>query len=147
MLIAAQKKIYIVDKFPEASTSLVHDINTNFAPIAEMVNLEDTTTVNHLVSQSDVVLNASGIGMYPHMDETPISKEVLRPHQIVFDATYNPLKTRLLQEAESIGCKILNGLGMVIHQGAIQFKLWTGKEEPVEAMTTSINKIITEMQK
>ncbi len=138
------KKIYIVDKFEESSKSLVDDINTKFATVAELVSFENVEEINKIVSSSDVVINASGIGMYPHLDEVPVSKESLNSSQICFDATYNPLKTKFLVEAESIGCKILNGLGMVINQGAIQYSLWTGLPEPIEEFTKSIEKIISE---
>lgn len=138
------KKIYIVDKFEESSKSLVDDINTKFATVAELVSYENVEEINKIVSSSDVVINASGIGMYPHLDEVPVSKESLNSSQICFDATYNPLKTKFLVEAESIGCKILNGLGMVINQGAIQYSLWTGLPEPIEEFTKSIEKIISE---
>lgn len=138
------KKIYIVDKFEDSSKSLVEDINTNFAPVAELVNFEDVSDINNKVASSNVVMNASGIGMYPYLDEVPVGKEALNSSQICFDATYNPLKTKFLVEAESIGCKIINGIGMVINQGAIQYSLWTGLPEPTETFTKSINKIITE---
>jgi shikimate dehydrogenase len=138
------KKIYIVDKFVEASKSLAEDINTKFAPVAELVDFEDIEEVNKNVSLANVVINASGIGMYPHLDEVPVSKEALNASQICFDATYNPLKTKFLLEAESIGCKILNGIGMVINQGVIQYSLWTGLPEPIESFSDSIEKIISE---
>ncbi len=138
------KKIYIVDKFEESSQSLVEDINTKFAPVAELVDFENVEEINKKVSSSNVVINASGIGMYPHLDEVPVSKESLNSSQICFDATYNPLKTKFLVEAESIGCKILNGIGMVINQGVIQYSLWTGLPEPIETFTKSIEKIISE---
>ncbi|MBP1924698.1 shikimate dehydrogenase [Sedimentibacter acidaminivorans] len=138
------KKIYIVDKFKESSKSLVEDINTKFAPVAELVSFENVEEINKKVSLSNVVINASGIGMYPHLDEVPVSKESLNSSQICFDATYNPLKTKFLVEAESIGCKILNGIGMVINQGVIQYSLWTGLPEPIETFTKSIEKIVSE---
>ena len=50
------------------------------------------------------------------------------------DCIYNPLKTQLLKDAEEAGCTALNGLGMFVHQGAEQIKIWTGKEPPREFM-------------
>ncbi len=50
------------------------------------------------------------------------------------DCIYNPLKTQLLKEAEEAGCRVINGLGMFVHQGAEQIRIWTGKEPPVELM-------------
>jgi len=53
---------------------------------------------------------------------------------VVFDMIYHPLKTRLLREAEEVGAKTINGLSMLIHQGAASFKIWTGVEAPVDVM-------------
>ena len=56
----------------------------------------------------------------------------LRPYLIVSDVVYIPRKTHLLDMAESVGCKTLNGLGMMLWQGARAFEIWTGQEMPVE---------------
>ncbi len=140
------KEIIIVDRFDAASQSLAQDINKNFASVAKWISFEEKAAYEKVISQCDVVMNCSGVGMYPHIDETPIDIALLHAGQIVFDATYNPLKTLFLQQAEKVGCRILNGLGMSIHQGAIQVNLWSGMPEPVEIMTESINKIVAEIQ-
>ncbi len=140
------KEIVIVDRFDAAAQSLSEDINKSFAPVARWIPFEEKAQYEKCIGECDVVMNCSGVGMYPHTDETPIDAALLRAEQIAFDATYNPLKTRFLQEAERQGCRILNGLGMSIHQGAIQVNLWSGLPEPVEIMTESINKIVAEIQ-
>ncbi|GAG88976.1 unnamed protein product, partial [marine sediment metagenome] len=61
-------------------------------------------------STSDVLINASPIGMYPKIEETPVPKEFLHKNLFVFDIIYNPLKTKLLKNAEDIGCKTSGGL-------------------------------------
>lgn len=140
------KRIYIVDMYNEACQSLVNDINTNFAKVAEFVDFEDKKNIDKLVAESNVVMNASGIGMYPKLDAVPVSKNALNPSQVCFDATYNPLKTKFLVEAEEVGCKVINGIGMVINQGAMQFNLWTGQSEPIETMTKTIMEIVKEQE-
>lgn len=140
------KKIAVVDKFDAASESLAADINQNFAPVASWIPFADAEKSAEAVLSADVVMNCSGVGMYPHMDETPIDKALLHKGQIAFDATYNPLKTLFLQQAEEAGCRVLNGLGMSIHQGALQVHLWSGKPEPVGIMSRSIEQIVAEMQ-
>lgn len=86
----------------------------------------------------DIVINTTSVGMYPKMDELPISAELLLPHMVVSDLIYNPLKTELLSRAESIGCRIHNGLGMFVYQGAYAFEYWTGRPAPIEAMRTVV---------
>jgi shikimate 5-dehydrogenase len=71
--------------------------------------------------------------MYPKVGDTPVKKEFLKD-MLVFDIVYNPLKTRLIREAEQNGCTTIMGLEMFVNQAALQFELWTGRKAPVELM-------------
>ena len=87
----------------------------------------------------DIVINATPIGMYPNVNVEPIVKaDKLREDMVVMDLIYNPLETVLLKEAKKVGAKAINGLGMLIYQGAIAFKIWTGVEPNVEVMKEAI---------
>ena len=132
------RKIYITDYFDSAAEERVKDINENFAPVAEMVPKGDFSKI----AACDVVLNASGIGMGAHIGESPMPEEYIQPSQLYFDACYNPDKTQFLLNAEAKGCRILNGLGMSLYQGAAQIELWTGGKAPVEAMRKELLDII-----
>jgi shikimate dehydrogenase len=72
--------------------------------------------------------------MAPEVGTSPIAKGVLVNFPWVMDCIYNPLKTLLLQDAEEAGCTPINGVGMFVHQGAEQIKIWAGKEPPREFM-------------
>jgi shikimate dehydrogenase len=137
----AAKKLYIVDKIDQASKSLVDDINNKIRVCAEFIAFDDAP-VQELLQKSDVLVNASGIGMYPHLENTPVDKKILFKDLLVYDITYNPLKTRLLLDAEEVGCKTMNGIGMVINQGIKGFALMTGMPEPAEIMKDAMGKII-----
>ncbi len=134
------KKIYITDFYEPCAQSLVEDINTNFAPVAELVHHGDFSKV----AECDVVMNASGVGMGHSIGETPMPEEYIKPTQLYFDACYNPDKTQFLLNAEAHGAKILNGLGMSLYQGAAQIELWTGGKAPVEAMRQELLAILAE---
>lgn len=138
------KKIYICDLYEAAARELVDDINKNFAPVAEFVPFADAALKTEKIQASDFIINATGLGMASTADQTPYPKEILSPKQICFDATYNPQKTRFLIEAEEVGCKIMNGLGMSLHQGAAQIKLWSGKDAPVDVMREELFAILAE---
>lgn len=73
------------------------------------------------------VVNATGLGMHGALEETPLDKAQMQPETFYIDLTYAPSKTRFLQDAESVGARIKNGLGMVIEQGALAFEHWTGR--------------------
>ena len=90
-------------------------------------------TIATLLKDTDIVINTTSVGMKP--DDPPLFDYSLIPEGLtVVDIIYNPAKTPLLKAAKEKGCKTVNGLGMLIHQGAIAFKIWTGKEAPVEVM-------------
>ncbi len=93
----------------------------------------------------DCVINASGIGMGATLGMTPLPPEHIHPDQFFFDACYNPKKTQFLKNAEKAGCKTLNGLGMSLHQGAKQIKLWTGQDAPLEVMRKELETILSEL--
>jgi shikimate 5-dehydrogenase len=82
----------------------------------------------------DVLVNATSVGMYPEVDETPVGKGVFRPGLVVFDMVYNPLETRFLKEAKEAGCKCISGLDMFVEQAREQFELWTGEDAPADLM-------------
>jgi shikimate dehydrogenase len=140
------KKLYIIDKIDQASKSVVNDINRKIRVCAEFIAF-DNAPVQELLQKSDVLVNASGVGMYPHLENTPVGKKFLFKDLLVYDITYNPLKTRLLLDAEEIGCKTMNGIGMVINQGIKGFALMTGMPEPAEIMKDAMDKIIAESKK
>jgi shikimate dehydrogenase len=83
---------------------------------------------------AQVLINATPVGMAPQTKDLPLDPELLSRYQVVMDIVYWPLETRLLKEARSRGCQVIDGLRMLIHQGAAQFELWTGRLAPVEVM-------------
>ena len=84
--------------------------------------------------QTDIIINATPVGMFPAVDDTPIARNKLKPGMVVFDTIYNPLETRLLKEAREQGCTVVGGLPMFARQAAEQFKLWTGQTPSLESI-------------
>jgi len=78
--------------------------------------------------KADCLINTTPVGMYPNIDKSPVDKAALAGYKYVLDVIYNPLKTKMLKDAENSGCIILSGLAMFVHQGAEQIKLWTERE-------------------
>ncbi len=73
-----------------------------------------------------IIVNATSLGMHPHVENSPLEPGALRPGQIVYDIVYTPERTRLLRQAEAAGLQTVGGLGMLVHQGLASFRLWTG---------------------
>lgn len=87
----------------------------------------------------DVLVNATSIGLYPQVEEKPdLNYETIRHGLVVCDVIPNPPRTRFLEAAEARGAITLDGLGMLVYQGAIAFKLWTGKDAPVAVMKQAL---------
>jgi shikimate dehydrogenase len=84
--------------------------------------------------RADCLINTTPVGMTPDLDELLVSGAILVDYRWVMDVIYNPLKTRLIRDAEKAGCITIPGLGMFVNQGAEQIRLWTGQEAPRELM-------------
>ena len=135
------KKLFIIDKIDEASSSLVKSINQKIRECAEFVGF-DKAPVRQLIQKSNVLVNATGVGMQPQIERTPVDRELLYEDLIVCDLIYNPLKSRLLRDAEEAGCKTMNGIDMAIIQGIKGFALMTGLPEPASIMREAMYKLI-----
>ncbi len=88
----------------------------------------------------DIVINTTSVGMSPNVEEAPIRLDHLKTGAVVSDLIYNPLKTKLLKEAEEKGAIIHNGVGMFVYQGALAFQKWTGIEPNIERMMDTVIK-------
>jgi len=86
----------------------------------------------------DILINTTPVGMMPHADVMPVERRYLEKGMVVMDIVYNPLRTRLLAEAEKAGCNTIDGVSMFVHQGAFQFELWTGMKAPVDVMKRAV---------
>ncbi|MEX2318139.1 MAG: shikimate dehydrogenase [Pirellulales bacterium] len=94
------------------------------------------------VADAEVIINCTPVGMHPNVDESPFHKSHLKPSMVVFDTVYNPESTLLLKESRSHGCRVVTGVDMFIHQAALQFLLFTGKEAPEALMRETLKKAI-----
>jgi len=93
----------------------------------------------------DLIVHCTTIGMKdsPQEGQSPLSLEVIPKNVLVYDVVYNPWLTPLLRLAQKAGANILGGLPMLVYQGAASFKLWTGKEAPVDIMLKRAKEMLT----
>jgi len=87
--------------------------------------------------EADLVVNATSVGLLDE-EATPLAKEYLPERGFAVDLVYRPLKTRFLREAEEKGLVVVDGLGMLLWQGALAFERWTGRPAPVAAMKRAL---------
>lgn len=103
------------------------------------LNRENLATA---LSEADILVNATSVGMSPNINETPVTSNLLKLGLVVFDIVYNPIKTKLLKEAEEAGAETISGLDMLVWQGALAFEKWTGLKAPVELMREEVIKVL-----
>jgi shikimate dehydrogenase len=95
-----------------------------------------------MLEKADILVNATSVGMSPNIDETLVPFNLLKPGMVVFDTVYNPIKTRLLREAEQAGAETISGIDMLVWQGASAFEKWTGLKAPIELMREEVIKVL-----
>lgn len=88
--------------------------------------------------ECDALINATPVGMYPNVNQSSIPSNLVPSGSVVMDAVFNPLKTKLIREAEKKKCVTIPGIEMFINQAALQFRLWTGKDAPENIMREKI---------
>ena len=89
----------------------------------------------------DIVINSTALGMKQD-DPIPLNPEWLNSKMIVMDLIYCPLETEFLKGARQVGCRIINGIGMLLYQGAAAFEIWTGKKPKIDVMKKVLEKTI-----
>lgn len=112
---------------------LVADAGQRGSSAVQGGELDDRSLASE-IAQADVLLHCSPIGMHPHEDRSLVLADLLRPELAVFDAVYNPRRTKLLQDAVAAGCRTVEGIEMFLGQAYVQFELWTGHPAPRQVM-------------
>ena len=128
------------DEFWANAEETVRKINEKTNCKAQLFDLADLDKLKEEIASSYLFTNATGMGMKPLEGQTYIpDKSFLRPDLIVSDVVYYPRETELLRMAKEVGCKTMNGLGMMLFQGAAAFKMWTGEDMPIEYMKEKLD--------
>jgi shikimate dehydrogenase len=91
------------------------------------------------IPTADLVVNATPVGMVGDLEgQSPVPSDVFRSEQVVVDLIYKPARTQFLLDADAAGARVGNGLGMLLHQAALQIELWTGKSPSLDAMRAAV---------
>jgi shikimate dehydrogenase len=108
----------------------------------------DTLSASNIKEQlkdADILVNATSVGMHPNSEQTLVNREWLKPNMAVMDIVYNPVETRLLRDAKSVGAKVVYGTEMLVFQGAASFEIWFNRPAPVEVMRKAVLRSINEV--
>lgn len=131
--------ITLTNRTKEKAEALTGELN-----IKDKVKIIDYTPENLEKELEDtyLIVNTTSLGMSPNIENSSVPKEALRKDHIIFDVVYNPLKTKLIKDAEEIGCKTISGVNMLVHQGAQSLRIWLGIEPPITAMKDAVLKAL-----
>ncbi|MYC81180.1 MAG: shikimate dehydrogenase [Acidobacteria bacterium] len=137
--LAGASRITIVNRSPQRGKELVELLQTRTEAEAHFLPWKG----DHAVSEdTEILINATSIGMHPDAGaRIPLRTDTLTPGMVVADVIANPPQTRLLQDAAARGCTTLDGLGMLVNQGVISFRYWTGQDPDSPVMRAALEEV------
>jgi len=137
LALAGAQHITIVNRSESRGQNLTDLLNSKTSTKADFQLWNEPYSVP---SDTDILINATSIGLFPNVNDKPeVDYQSISPNMIVCDVIIAPM-TPFLAEAEKQGARILDGLGMLVYQGAIGFKIWTGMDAPVAEMHKALSK-------
>jgi shikimate dehydrogenase len=138
LALAGAKHVTILNRSKERGEPLAALINQKTSAQAEFIHWQSAFSIP---SSVDILINATSIGLYPNINEKPnIDFNSIRSSMLVCDVIPNPPQTAFLDEAKKRNATTLDGLGMLVYQGAIALKMWTGLEAPIAVMRQALEK-------
>jgi len=136
-------RLTIVNRTATAAREIAAMIEDDFEEKVLAYPLDDTSLQAALL-EANVLVNTTSVGMGPGNDASPVPARLLRPDLTVCDVIYNPVQTRLLADAEAAGAVTVSGVDMLVWQGALSFRLWTGEEAPYDLMRDTVLRLLRE---
>lgn len=139
LALAGAAQITVVNRSAERGAALVRLLNDKTSVSATFV---PWATPYAIPAETDVVVNATSIGLFPNVTDKPdIAYDTITASMTVCDVIPNPPRTPFLQAATRRGAQTLDGLGMLVYQGAIGFTMWTGQDAPVKVMYQALQRV------
>lgn len=137
--LAGAAEITIVNRTAERGQALVDLLNGRVKVVARLVHLSGDYVVE---PETEIVINATPLGSGDPEARVPLAIASLQPAMVVADVAFNPPQTRFLREAAAHGCKTIDGLGMLVNQGVIGFRIWTGVEPDAAVMREALEEYL-----
>jgi len=139
MALSGLSEITIVNRDATRGQILVDLINSKTPAKANLVVWDHAF---HVPADSAIVVNATSIGLYPDIDaRVNVEMASITPSMVVGDIIPNPPRTLFIRESEAKGCRVIDGLGMLVNQGVIGIKYWTGLDVDADVMRRTVEEI------
>ena len=133
--LAGVKRITVVNRSPERGAELVDLLRRKLRLESELIVWRGDYGIP---AETDIVINATAIGLYDASARLELDLSTLKPGVVVADVIGNPPRTRLIRDAETRGCQTLDGLGMLVNQGIVGVQYWTGIEPDASVMRKAL---------
>ncbi|WP_396810550.1 shikimate dehydrogenase [Microcoleus sp. FACHB-SPT15] len=136
-------KIHIVGRNKEKLSAFEQSWLDSSLPVSLDIHLWEQ--LPELLSQADLIVNTTPVGMYPHVEESPVNAvamQAIKENAIAYDLIYTPNPTLFLQQAKQQSAIAIDGLEMLVQQGAAAFKIWIGQTPPVDTMRQSLRQYL-----
>jgi shikimate dehydrogenase len=138
---AGANRIIVVNRGEARGRELVDLLNRKTKTIAELVHWRGAYKVP---AETEVVINATSIGLYPNLDaRLDLDPQSLRPGLVVADVIPNLPRTRLIRDGQAQGCRVIDGLGMIVNQGVIGIRYWTGVDVDASVMRRTLEALFS----
>jgi len=138
-------ELSILNRNLSKAQSLSNDLKTSLNSIGIDININsyDLDNLKRELSESDIFIDTTPIGMYPNVDDKPIaSADILHEDLLVNDIVYTPMETSLLKEAKLANATVVPGYKMLLYQGIRAFEIWLGREAPVDVMEKALLNVL-----
>ena len=136
LALAGASHINIINRGEERGKELANAVQKMTAASSRYIPWKEGVSIPE---ETDILVQATNIGLYPDIEGKPnIDYESIKSEMVACDVVFNKPNTPFLQEAEKRGLQTINGLGMLVNQAAMNFRLWTGMEAPIDVMTKAL---------
>lgn len=128
------KELVIKELNKEVANEVINTIKTKIPKCNVRLISDDENDLKEEIKNADILVNATPLGMKGNVDSCSISSSdvISNPNVFVYDIVYEPKETKFMKYAKAAGCETCNGINMMLWQGALAFKIWTGKDMPIE---------------
>ena len=138
--LAGVKAITVVNRSETRGQDLIALLNDKTPTTAKLIRWDSDYSVP---ADTDIIVNATSIGLFPDVDvHFSLDLKSLTPNMVVADVIPNPPRTRLIRDAEAHGCTVIDGIGMLVNQGVISLKYWTGIDAKPTVMRAKMEEIL-----
>jgi shikimate dehydrogenase len=131
------EELVILNRTPEKAKKLAEVLRKEFNNKING-NAFSTEIMKEELRDTDILVNATSVGMHPDGNRSLVSPSLLKPDLYVMDIIYNPLETKLAKDAKALGAKVVSGIEMLVYQGAASFEVWTNHPAPVKVMKKAV---------